>query len=96
MGRSFPLFSARRRIPAQAFPLKKYFGGMGLASRICDNEHTLAALGQAEVLGIQDSPRCSPIGSIDHARVRESLLKNDGLITADKRCQEAAKGVVAR
>jgi hypothetical protein len=69
---------------------------MGPVSRICDNEHTLASLGQAEVLGIQDSPRCSPFGSIDHARVRPSLLKYDGVITADKRPQEAAKGVVTR
>jgi hypothetical protein len=45
--------AARRRIPAQAFGLKKYRGGTAPVSKIADNEHTLASLGQSEVLGIE-------------------------------------------
>jgi hypothetical protein len=96
VGNTFPRFAARRIIPAQALPLKKYFGGMSLVTRTCDNEHTLASLGQSEVLGIKCSPAGGSRRSIDHASTRPSALEYDGVITADKPAQEAAKGVVGR
>jgi hypothetical protein len=51
-GSALPRFSARRSIPAQAFPLKKNRGGIKPVSSTCDNEHAAASLGQAEELGI--------------------------------------------
>lgn len=63
-GNVLPLASARRMIPAHAFALKKYRCGIESCSSTCDNEHTAASLGQAEILGIQNPPcDCSP-GSI--------------------------------
>ena len=47
----------RRRIPARAFALKQYFGGIEPRSSTCDNKHTLASLGRAEILGIEHPPR---------------------------------------
>jgi hypothetical protein len=55
-GNVFPRFAARRRIPAHAFGLKQYFFGVEV-SRTCDNEHTAAALGHSEVLGVESPPR---------------------------------------
>jgi hypothetical protein len=43
-GNSFPRFSARRRIPAQALALKKYRRGRSPVSKISDNEHTPSSL----------------------------------------------------
>src|SRR4051812_31078015 len=43
-GKSFPRLSARRRIPRQAFALKKYCGGTSPVSRISDNEDTPSSL----------------------------------------------------
>src|SRR5450830_1431090 len=64
-GRSLRLLaSARRSIPAHAFSLKKYLGGIEPVSSTCDNEHTASSLGQAEILGVQDPPRDCSFGSI--------------------------------
>ena len=54
-GSSFPRFAARRRIPAQAFGLKKYRDGTAPVSKTADNEHTLAALGQSEILSVKNA-----------------------------------------
>ena len=43
-GNARPRFSARRRIPAQAFALKKYRCGTSPVSKTSDNEHTLPSL----------------------------------------------------
>lgn len=43
-GNARPRASARRRIPAQAFALKKYRGGTAPVSKTSDNEHTLPSL----------------------------------------------------
>jgi hypothetical protein len=43
-------------MPAAARWLKKYRGG-ALSSKICDKEHTTAALGHSEPLCVQHSPR---------------------------------------
>ena len=72
-GRVLPLASARRSIPAQAFALKKYLGGIESVSSTCDNEHTAASLGQAEILGVQDPPRDCSFGSIHTTSVRPFL-----------------------
>lgn len=59
-GSAFPRFAARRRIPAHAFALKKYRSGIGPEISTCDNEDAFASLGQAEILGVEESPRdCS-------------------------------------
>lgn len=48
---------ARRRIPAQAFGLKKYRSGISPVSKMSDSEHALAPLRHAEVLCVQHCPR---------------------------------------
>jgi len=55
MGNLLPRFSARRRIPAQAFALIKYFCGTSV-SKTCDNKHTAAALGHSEILSVKHPP----------------------------------------
>ena len=54
-GRDFPRFAARRRIPAQAFWLKKNRSGMRPISKTCDNEDSTTTLGNSEVLCVQHS-----------------------------------------
>jgi hypothetical protein len=54
-GSSFPLFSARRRIPRAALGLKEYFCGTS-PSKMPDNEHTAAALGHSKVLSVKYPP----------------------------------------
>jgi hypothetical protein len=53
-GNSFPRFSARRRIPAQAFALKKYRRGSSPVSKMSDNEHATAPLGNSEELSVKN------------------------------------------
>lgn len=62
-GNVLPRLSARRNIPAHAFGLKKYSSGTKSVSSTCHNEHTLASLGQAEVLGINNPPCDCPPGA---------------------------------
>jgi hypothetical protein len=41
-------------MPRQALALKKYRGGTSPVSKTSDNEHTLASLGQSEVLSVKN------------------------------------------
>ena len=66
-GRSFPLLSARRRIPAQAFGLKKYRRSIGPRSRIEESEDTATSLRDrggmrlnSDILRVQSSPLDEP------------------------------------
>jgi hypothetical protein len=93
-GSDFPRFSARRRIPAQAVPLKKNLCGIESVSSTCDNEHTAASLGHSEILGIQDAPSCTSLGSINATRIRPAVGRIKWLITPDERGEEASEGVV--
>jgi len=54
-GNAFPRLSARRRIPAQAFALKKNRCGTLPTSSVCDNEYTAASLGHSEILSVKKS-----------------------------------------
>ena len=59
-----PRVSARRRIPAHAFALKKYLGGVEPGGSItCHNEDAAAPLGHSEMLRVQNSPRRASFGS---------------------------------
>src|SRR3990167_6792653 len=53
-GNSFPRFSARRRIPRQAFALKKYRCGRSPVSKMSDNEDTTAPLWNSAVLSVKN------------------------------------------
>jgi hypothetical protein len=53
-GNDLPRFSARRRIPAHAFWLKKNLGGTS-SSKMSDNEHSTASLGDSEEASVQHS-----------------------------------------
>jgi hypothetical protein len=55
-GNALARFAARRRMPAQAFALKKYRHGTAPVSKMSDNEDAAAALGHSEELSVQDSP----------------------------------------
>ena len=93
-GSAFPRFSARRRIPAHAFPLKKYLAGVEVSST-CHNEHTLASLGQTEPLGAEDSPRRISDGSAHTTSVRPSSpWRDQRRILSGKSSKDAAEGIV--
>jgi hypothetical protein len=73
-GNSFPRLSARRRMPLQAFALKKYRCGTSPVSKMSDNEHTPSSLRDSpskavhsHVLSVKHSPART------HTRVRPSL-----------------------
>lgn len=55
-GKGFPLFSARRIIPSQAFRLNEYLDG-GAGSKTSDKKETAASLGHSEELRIEYAPR---------------------------------------
>jgi hypothetical protein len=57
-GSSRPLREARRRTPAHAFGLKKYFGGIwsGGNKTSSNDEDTPPSLGNSEVLRVEDPP----------------------------------------
>ena len=96
-GSVFPRFSARRRIPAHAVPLKKYRCGIEPVSSTCDNEHTAASLGQSEILGVQGPPSDCSRGSIHSTSVRPLppwRLKR--VIFSGKPSQKAPECVVFR
>lgn len=96
VGSVLPLFSARRRIPAHAVELKKYLSGIEPVTSTCDNEHTLAALGQADILGVDDPPRDCPLGSKHNTSVRPSFpCRLERQIFSGKRCKEIAERIVA-
>jgi hypothetical protein len=61
-----PRLSARLKIPAQAFGLKKYCCGTGPASKTSDNEHATTTLGDSEETSVKSSPRV-PIAEFGHA-----------------------------
>jgi hypothetical protein len=70
-GRVLPRRPARRRIPLQAFALKKYRSGTPPVSKISDNEDTPASLRDSpskpvhsDILSVKHSP-CEAIGAID-------------------------------
>jgi hypothetical protein len=50
-----PRLAARRRMPAQAFALKKYRCGSLPRSKMSDNEDATASLGHSEELSVQNS-----------------------------------------
>ena len=66
-GNSFPRFSARRRMPAQAVGLKKYRGAIGPVSSVEDNEHAAPPLRHSEPLRIKHGPLDEPLWTQDHA-----------------------------
>ncbi|KIL98258.1 hypothetical protein CCC_01319 [Paramagnetospirillum magnetotacticum MS-1] len=91
-----PRFSARRMIPAHALALRKYRDGIGPVSRTCHNEHTAAALGQAEILGVEDAPRDCARGSKHNTSVRPlSPWWEQRTIFAGQSTQKTSEGVVA-
>jgi hypothetical protein len=55
-GNTLPRLSARRNIPPHAVALKKNRRGIKPFSSTCDNEHTAAALGHSEILGVEYPP----------------------------------------
>ena len=55
-GSSLPRLAARRRIPEQAFALKKNRRGTSPVSKISDNEEATAALWYSGILGIENPP----------------------------------------
>ncbi len=76
-GSSFPLFSARRKIPAQAFGLKEYRCRWSpVVSKMSDNKDTPAPLWHSEILAIKYAPCNGVLVSFDDACLLE-LLDSD-------------------
>jgi hypothetical protein len=63
-GKVFPRFSARRRIPRQAVPLKKYRSGNSPVSKMSDNEDAAPSLRYSEKLSVKN-PVGDPIPELD-------------------------------
>ena len=85
---------SRRAIPASAFALKKYLGGIEPVSSTCDNEHATASLGQAEILGVQNPPRDCSFGSIHTTSVLPFFPWRLQLaVFPSKRAKKASEGV---
>src|SRR5918992_3190337 len=96
-GKDFARLDARRRIPRQAFALKKNLDGIGPFSKTCHKEQTLASLRHIRVLSVFHPPSCGPEGSVSHTRIcpPSSLERtDDGGVVADKSAKEGAEGVV--
>lgn len=81
----------------QANALKKYRSGIEPFHKTCDNEHTLAALGQAEKLSVRNTPRRFSVGSINHTRTWPPSAfewRTEGGICSDNSSQETSEGIV--
>jgi hypothetical protein len=90
-----PRFSARRSIPAHAVELKKYRCGIEPRSSTCDNKHTAASLGHAEILGVKDTPRDCSFRSRHITSVRPSLpCRLEWHIFPSKPSEKASKSVI--
>ena len=94
-GRALWRFAARRRMPAHAVELKKYRGGIEVVTSTCDNEHTLASLGETEILSVQYPPGDASCGSIDTTSVRPPRpWWFQRTCFPSQRAKKASKGVV--
>jgi hypothetical protein len=84
-------------MPAAALGLKKYLRGIEFRISTCDNEHTLAPLGQAEILSVEHSPRCAAPGSSNQTRTGPFLSSawNEGGVCAHHGCEDVSERIVA-
>ena len=91
-----PRRAARRRIPVQACALKKYFDGIEAISTTCHKKHTLAALGDTEILSVEHAPGDAPPGSRHTTRVRPFFPWRFERTAFSGQCsQEMPEGVAA-
>ena len=77
--------------------LKKYRCGISVLSSTRDNEHALASLGESEKLSIENAPSRPPPWPGNHTCTGPAPpvdRRNTGIVSADKRAQETAEGVV--
>ena len=87
---------ARRRIPAQAWALKKYLGGIDATSTTCHKKHATAPLGDAEILSIEQAPGDAAPGSRHTTCVRPFLpWRFERTAFAGQCAQEVSEGVAA-
>ncbi len=95
-GSFLPRRAARRRIPVQACALKKYFDGIEAISTTCHKKHTLAALGDAEILSVEHAPGDAAPGSRHTTCVRPFLPWRFERTAFSGQCsQEMPEGVAA-
>jgi hypothetical protein len=73
-GSFLPLDSARRRIPAQAFGLKKNRGATGPVSSIEETEHATAPLRHSEPLRVKHAPFKESVFTQRHTFVSPAVL----------------------
>jgi hypothetical protein len=89
-GSCLPRFSARRRMPRQAFWLKKYRGGTAPVSKMSDKEDTTAALGYSAVLSVQHAPADRIVfGHPEHHSGILPAFGRDRYVHSGKRGEEA-------
>ena len=75
-----PRFAARRKIPAAALGLKKYFFDTSLC-RTADKEHSLPSLGEVEITRVQHAVA-------DHIPALPKSFKDRGHIPSGMRAKE--------
>ena len=75
-----PRFAARRKIPAAALGLKKYFLDT-LLCRTADKEHSFASLGEVEITAVQHAVA-------DHIPALPKSFKDRGHIPSGMRAKE--------
>jgi hypothetical protein len=96
-GSVLPRFAARRKIPAQAFGLKKYLSGTAPVSKISDNEDATTALGDSEKLCVFNDPGKAVERSSGNACAWPDPAFEAGdkrSICPNKSSEEASKSVV--
>src|SRR5690606_31093699 len=97
-GRGLPRSLARRRTPAFSSALEEYLaridGGRSV-SNICESKDTFAALGNAEVLTVKDSPGHRTSGPRHVTCICPSFPWRENLtpLLPGKRCQETAETI---
>lgn len=93
-GSTLPRFSARRRMPEQAFALKKYRCGTSPVSKMSDNEDTAAALWYSGKLSVKHTPGDRVMSSKpnDEAAVFPAFVR-DGYVHSGESVEEGSEGV---
>ena len=83
-GKVLPRFSARRRIPAEAFWLKQYLSNPSCqGSRTCESEDATAALWDSEVLSVKHTPDGDPFRSDTDAACFPSTFGDVGGVSRE-------------
>ena len=83
-------------MPEHAVGLKKYLGGIEILSTTCHKNDSTPALGDAEILGVEQPPRNATAGSRHTTRVRPpSPWRFEWTAFAGQCAQETSEGIAS-